>query len=79
MSNSLGRSRSFTAATQLKESGRADAVQGTAGITAATKGGVLLVRELGAILRVRYEIDPGLLAAFNERGTHRASATAQEE
>ena len=26
--------------------------------------GVLLVRELGSILRVRYENDPGLLAAF---------------
>ena len=54
----------FTTATQLKASGLADQVQGTAGVRAATLNGVDIVRELGAILKVRYENDPGLMAAW---------------
>ena len=53
----------FTTATQLKASGLADQVEGTAGVRAATLNGVDIVRELGAILKVRYENDPGLYAA----------------
>ncbi len=54
----------FTTATQLKASGLADQVQGTAGVRAATLNGVSIVREIGAILKVRYENDPGLYAAW---------------
>ena len=54
----------FTTATQLKASGLADQVQGTAGDRAATLNGVDIVRELDAILKVRYENDPGLYAAW---------------
>jgi hypothetical protein len=54
----------FTTATQTKATGLAGQVQGTAGVRAATLNGVTTVRELGAILKVRYENDPGLMAAW---------------
>jgi hypothetical protein len=54
----------FTTATQTKATGLAGQVQGTAGVRAATLNGVTIVRELGAILKVRYENDPGLYAAW---------------
>jgi hypothetical protein len=54
----------FTTATQLKATGLAGQVEGTAGIRAATLNGVTIVREMDAILKVRYENDPGLYAAW---------------
>jgi len=54
----------FTTATQTKATGLAGQVQGTAGIRAATLNGVSIVRELGAIFKVRYENNPGLMAAW---------------